>query len=79
MHSWMKRVLASLPLTVQSVLAQHVVDLTGDGWTVSSEALNISVPGRLPSQAHLDLYAADVIGKNWDRFIHIELANDRYR
>ncbi|KAJ5287348.1 hypothetical protein N7478_003034 [Penicillium angulare] len=61
MHSWMKRALAALPLTVQPVLAQHVVDLTGDGWTVSSKALNISVPGHLPSQAHLDLYAANVI------------------
>lgn len=63
MHSWMKLAVAALPAIVQPVLGQHVVDLTGDGWTVSSKALNISVPGRLPSQAHLDLYAADVIGK----------------
>ncbi|KAJ5899406.1 hypothetical protein N7495_004150 [Penicillium taxi] len=61
MHSWKKFVLTVLPSTAQSVLGQHVVDLSGDGWTVSSEALNISVPGRLPSQVHLDLYAAKVI------------------
>lgn len=56
-------VLAALPATVQPVLAQKVVDLTGDGWTVSSKALNISVPGKLPSQVHLDLLAANAIGK----------------
>lgn len=53
----------ALALTVQRVLGQHVLDLSGDGWTVSSEALNISVPGHLPSQAHLDLLAAKVIGE----------------
>lgn len=68
MHLWMKLALAALPVTVQSVLGQHVVDLTGDGWTVSSKALNISVPGHLPSQAHLDLYAANVIGEYYDLF-----------
>ena len=56
-------VLAALPATVQPVLAQKVVDLTGDGWTVSSKALNISVPGKLPSQVHLDLLAAKAIGE----------------
>ncbi|KAJ5596322.1 hypothetical protein N7450_002780 [Penicillium hetheringtonii] len=61
MHSWKTFALVSLPAIIQTVLAQNVVDLSGDGWTVSSKALNISVPGRLPSQAHLDLYAAKVI------------------
>jgi beta-mannosidase len=56
-------VLAALPATVQPVLAQKVIDLTGDGWTVSSKALNISVPGKLPSQVHLDLLAAKAIGE----------------
>lgn len=56
-------VLAAVPATVQPVLAQKVVSLTGDGWTVSSKALNISVPGKLPSQVHLDLLAAKVIGE----------------
>ncbi|KAL1964799.1 hypothetical protein VTN77DRAFT_6666 [Rasamsonia byssochlamydoides] len=48
---------ASLPLTH----AQHVVDLSGDGWTVRNAEGNVTVPGRLPSQVHLDLYAAKVI------------------
>lgn len=43
--------------------AQHVVDLSGDGWTVSNHQGNVTVPGRLPSQVHLDLYAAKVIGE----------------
>ncbi|KAJ5646879.1 hypothetical protein N7490_003251 [Penicillium lividum] len=60
MRLW-KLALAALPVTVQSVLGQHVIDLTGDGWTVSNKALNISVPGHLPSQVHLDLHAANII------------------
>lgn len=58
-----KLALAALPVTLRPALAQKVVDLTGDGWTVSSKALNISVPGNLPSQVHLDLFAAKAIGK----------------
>lgn len=54
--------LAALSATLHTAFAQKVVDLTGDGWTVSSKALNISVPGRLPSQVHLDLFAARAIG-----------------
>jgi len=42
--------------------AKNVLDLTTQSWTLSNDALNISVPARLPSQAHLDLFAADVIG-----------------
>ncbi|KAL1998178.1 hypothetical protein VTN02DRAFT_6714 [Thermoascus thermophilus] len=58
---WTETVLflsAALPLAVR---AQHVIDLSGDGWTVSNPELGISVPGKLPSQAHLDLFAAGVI------------------
>jgi hypothetical protein len=40
----------------------NVVDLSTARWTVSNPALNVSVPGSLPSQAHLDLYNAQVIG-----------------
>lgn len=42
--------------------SQNVVSLEGNGWTLSNNALNISVPANLPSQAHLDLYANQVIG-----------------
>ena len=45
-----------------SVFSQNVVDLRGIGWTLENLPLNISVPGSVPSQAHLDLYAAQVIG-----------------
>jgi beta-mannosidase len=56
-------VLAALPSSLPSALAQNVIDLSGDGWTVSSSALNISVPVRVPSQAYLDPFAAGVIGE----------------
>jgi len=55
-----------LLVTVTSYLscvsAQKVIDLSGKDWTVGNAGLNISVPGSLPSQAHLDLYADQVIG-----------------
>lgn len=57
--------LSALPSSLPSALAQNVIDLSGDGWTVSNNALNISVPGRVPSQAHLDLFAAGVIGESF--------------
>ena len=47
---------------VGSVLSQKVIDLSGNDWTLENLPLNISVPGSVPSQAHLDLYAAQVIG-----------------
>lgn len=43
--------------------AQHVIDLSGTGWTVTNPAGNVSVPGSLPSQTHLDLFAAGVISE----------------
>ncbi|KAL8826486.1 MAG: hypothetical protein Q9191_003774 [Dirinaria sp. TL-2023a] len=53
-------------LTTASILAavatQKVIDLSGNEWTLQNPSLNISVPASLPSQAHLDLYAAQVIG-----------------
>lgn len=52
----------TLPVVVWQVSAQAVINLSGTDWTVSNPALNVSVPGSLPSQAHLDLYNAQVIG-----------------
>lgn len=43
-------------------LAQSTVSLSGSDWTLSNPELNISVPASLPSQAHLDLFASQVIG-----------------
>jgi hypothetical protein len=45
-----------------AVQAAYVIDLSNVNWTVSCSALNISVPGSMPSQVHLDLYDAGVIG-----------------
>lgn len=61
MHLWKKLTLAALSSTFHTACSQHVVDLSGDNWTVSNKALNVSAPGHLPSQVHLDLYAANVI------------------
>ncbi|OJJ45346.1 hypothetical protein ASPZODRAFT_153009 [Penicilliopsis zonata CBS 506.65] len=49
--------------SLPTIQGQHVLDLSEIGWTVSSTALNRIVPGHLPSQVHLDLYAAGVIGR----------------
>lgn len=51
-----------LALLLQSASAHNVVSLVGDGWTLSSPSLNVSVPARVPSVAHLDLYREQVIG-----------------
>ena len=55
------KMFAALFLAV-SVVSQKVIDLSGKDWTLENLPLNISVPGSVPSQAHLDLYAAQVIG-----------------
>lgn len=45
---------------------QKVINLSGSDWTLQNLPLNISVPGSVPSQAHLDLYAAQVIGDPYE-------------
>lgn len=45
-----------------SVFSQKLIDLSGNDWTLENLPLNITVPGSVPSQAHLDLYAAQVTG-----------------
>ena len=46
----------------QTVIAQKVINLSGSNWTLANLPYNnISVPGAVPSQAHLDLFAAGVI------------------
>ncbi|OQE07945.1 hypothetical protein PENVUL_c011G08750 [Penicillium vulpinum] len=61
MYLWNQLVLAVLSSVLPTTFGQNVLDLSGDGWTVRSNALNISVPGNVPSQVHLDLLAANVI------------------
>ena len=45
-----------------AISTQTVIDLSGNDWTLENLPLNISIPASLPSQAHLDLYASQVIG-----------------
>lgn len=47
--------------TTSTATAQKVLDLSTAKWTLSNPIYNISVPGSVPSQAHLDLYSAGVI------------------
>ncbi|KAL6851836.1 glycoside hydrolase family 2 protein [Trichoderma novae-zelandiae] len=42
--------------------AHHVIDLSQQKWTLMSPNFeNITVPGKVPSHAHVDLYAANII------------------
>jgi beta-mannosidase len=49
-----------------TVSAQAILDLGDETWTVTNEYDNITVPGKWPSQVHLDLYAAGIIGEFTD-------------
>lgn len=42
--------------------ATNIFDLSDQRWTLSNAPYNISVPGKVPSHVHLDLFAAGVIG-----------------
>lgn len=53
--------LANLVFT-SAVSSQKIISLVGGDWTLSNDALNVSVPAELPSYAQLDLYANQVIG-----------------
>ena len=57
-----------------SAAAKSIIDLSGDGWTVQNLPLNISIPGSLPSQAHLDLLTAQVIGDPYYALNDFEIA-----
>ncbi|KAB8349490.1 hypothetical protein FH972_023516 [Carpinus fangiana] len=51
-----------LPLSLPALAAaQTVLDLTQVPWTLTEPTHNISIVGKVPSQAHLDLLAAGVI------------------
>lgn len=54
---------ALLSMGVGPALGQQVQDLSQVGWTVSGTALNRTFPGHLPSQVHLDLLTAGIIGE----------------
>ncbi|GME25624.1 glycoside hydrolase family 2 protein [Neofusicoccum parvum] len=62
MPRWDRQAVLGLALArPAAVAAQRAVDLSGPGWTLSNPSLNVSVPAHLPSQVHLDLFAAQVI------------------
>lgn len=42
--------------------AAQIVNLSDQRWTLSNEPYNITVPGKVPSHVHLDLFSAGVIG-----------------
>ena len=49
-------------LVAPRVISQNVIELSGSSWTLTNPPYNnISVSGSVPSQVHLDLYAAHVI------------------
>lgn len=47
---------------LSGINALNLLDLSTQKWTLSSPTLNISVRGKVPSQVHLDLFEAGVIG-----------------
>jgi beta-mannosidase len=47
-------------LLARAAVSQNIIDLGNENWTLTGP--NITVPGSAPSQAHLDLFAAGVIG-----------------
>ncbi|KAI1109677.1 glycoside hydrolase family 2 protein [Nemania sp. NC0429] len=53
--------LAAVSFVAAIARAQSTYDLSNVRWTLTN-GVNVTVPGHLPSQAHLDLYAAGVIG-----------------
>lgn len=62
--------------------AQHITNLSEVTWTLSN-GVNVTVPGKLPSQAHLDLLDAGIIGdplygfNEWNQF-WVERSNWTY-
>ena len=60
---WFRKLVSYLLLScIGKASSQKIISLSGSDWTLSNSQLNISVPASLPSQAHLDLYNAQVIG-----------------
>ncbi|KAK8253567.1 putative beta-mannosidase [Phyllosticta capitalensis] len=61
MRRWSPQIVISLAVAA-APSACRVIELSGSDWTLSNPSLNISVPAKLPSQAHVDLFAGQVIG-----------------
>ncbi|KAL7622809.1 hypothetical protein AAE478_006488 [Parahypoxylon ruwenzoriense] len=52
---------ALLATFAASASAASILDLSETVWTLENDGRNISVPGKVPSHTHLDLYASHVI------------------
>ncbi|RDL42374.1 (Trans)glycosidase [Venustampulla echinocandica] len=52
---------ATIAIFCTAAAAKRAIDLSTLEWTLSSPVYNISVPGRVPSQVHLDLYREGII------------------
>lgn len=63
-----------ISLFIQTGFSSNTIDLSSQNWTLSNEAYNISVPGRVPSHAHLDLLAAQVIDDPYCQYEHSSVA-----
>lgn len=68
-------------LSATSAIGGQVLDLSEQEWTLENTLMNISVPGKVPSYAHLDLYASQVIGDpyaiSFCSFIHVHKSGCR--
>ena len=56
------KTIATAVFALGALSTPTVLDLSTSDWILQNLPLNISVPASLPSQAHLDLYSAQVIG-----------------
>lgn len=52
---------------------KNVIDLSKQKWTLTSPNFNnISVPGKVPSHAHVDLYEANIISDPYVSIFHLQ-------
>lgn len=52
---------------------KNVIDLSKQKWTLTSPNFNnISVPGKVPSHAHVDLYEANIISDPYVSILHLQ-------
>ncbi|KAI1211247.1 glycoside hydrolase family 2 protein [Annulohypoxylon truncatum] len=53
--------LVAVASLIVDAIGVNIVDLSDANWTLQNGGMNISVPGKVPSHVHLDLYASNVI------------------
>ena len=67
-------ILPQLFLALPFTSAKHLTNLSTNAWTLSNNALNVSVPARLPSQVHLDLFPTSTLDKGPNNGINHDFA-----